>query len=252
MSDTAAGLDGHAAAYTKSFPHFEENRIVHQAYGHRISRRLAANGARAVLSLGIGHSEVALPILRLLVQGALSRYVVVDAAPAIIEGFRQQVSPLPPGLELVEQFFEQYSSEQPFDAIEAGFVLEHVESPAVVLRRMRAMVAPSGCMFAAVPNARSLHRLLGHEAGLLPDLYRLSDADLALGHRRYFDLPKLESLVQSCGWRVTARAGLLLKPFTTAQMSRLDLPDSIWCALQLVAEGYPEISNAFCVELAPA
>ena len=38
-----------------------------------------------------------------------------------------------------------------------------------------------------VPNARSLHRLIGERAGLIDDLYRLSEHDLAVGHRRYFD-----------------------------------------------------------------
>ncbi|MCY7317034.1 MAG: class I SAM-dependent methyltransferase [Rubrivivax sp.] len=248
----AEQLDGHAGAYSKAFPHFEENHVVHEAYGLRIAARLQQEGARQVLSLGIGHMAVARPIVELLRAGQLARYVIVDAAPAIIQSFAAQMQPLPPGLELVESFFEQLPPTfGPFDAIEAGFVLEHVDDPASLLRSMRGFIAPAGRLHVAVPNARSLHRLLGHEAGLLPDLYALSDADRALGHRRYFDVPRLQSLAVDCGWQVQSSAGLILKPFTTGQLDQLGLPPAVWRALQTLAEPYPEIANAFCMELSP-
>lgn len=252
MTSATQQLDSHAPAYTAAFAHFEENRIVHQAYGQRLARRIAGCGAKDVLSLGIGHMEVSLPIVELLRSGVINHYVVVDAAPAILQAFEAQLAPLPAGLQLVEAFFERYETEgRRFDAIEAGFVLEHVEDPALLLRRLREWVAPQGRLFVAVPNARSLHRLLGQHAGLLEDVYTLSDADLALGHRRYFDVALLTDLAQRCGWRIESQAGLLLKPFTTGQLAKLALPPQVWAALQALAEPYPDISNAFCMELVP-
>ena len=207
-------------------------------------------GARQILSLGIGHTEVARPLLELLRKGQIDRYVIVDAAPAIVASFREQMAPLPAGLQLVEALFEEVAESLGlFDAIEAGFILEHVDDPSLVLRRMRRFIAPAGRMFVAVPNARSLHRLLGHEAGLLDDVFTLSDADRALGHQRYFDVESLSALAEQNGWRVDAQAGLLLKPFTTGQLAALDLSPAVWRALQALAAPYPEISNAFCMEL---
>ena len=250
MITDATTLDSHAAAYSKAFAHFEENRIVHEAYGLRIAAQLLQRGARQVLSLGIGHTEVARPVVGLPCGGQIDRYVIVDAAPAIIADFREQMAPLPAALDLVQAFFEDFDEALgPFDAIEAGFVLEHVDDPALVLRRMRSFMAPGGCLYVAVPNARSLHRLLGHEAGLLADLYALSDADRALGHRRYFDVARLTTLANQSGWSVEACTGLLLKPFTTGQLATLDLPMPVWRALQSLAAPYPEISNVFCTEL---
>ena len=246
----AEQLDGHADAYSKAFPHYEENRLVHEAYGQRIAARLQAQGARRVLSLGIGHRAVARPIVDLLRAAVLERYVIVDAAPALLQAFADEMQPPPPGLQLIEAFFETMPlSLAPFDAIEAGFVLEHVDDPALLLRRLRHFIAPAGRLHIAVPNARSLHRLLGHEAGLLPDLYALSDADRSLGHRRYFDVPRLSTLVADCGWRTEDSAGLMLKPFTTGQLDKLGLPPTVWQALQTLAGPYPEIANSFCMEL---
>ena len=242
-------LDEHQGAYTASFPYFEENRMVHAAYGTTISSHIALAGARKVLSLGIGHTEVARAILGGLGTGPFDTYVVVDASPAIIEAFSSSLAPMPPGLTLLKGFFETFEYPGKFDVIEAGFVLEHVEDPALVLKRMHQFLAPGGRIFIAVPNARSLHRLLGHSAGFLPDMYLLSPADLALGHRRYFDLESLIQLAQAAGFNVVCTRGLLLKPFTTTQLGQLNLPPGVWQALLDVSADYPAISNSIYMEL---
>lgn len=242
-------LDRHAGAYTAGFAHYEENRIVHAAYGQRLRELLAAQPGAAVLSLGVGHQEVAQALLPLLEAGQLSRYVLVDAAPALLREFEARHSPLPPGMSLVEAWFEQFDDAAGFDLIEAGFVLEHVADPALLLRHLRRLLRPGALLCVAVPNACSLHRRLGHQAGLLADMFELGSADLALGHRRYFDPQSLGRLVQDCGYRVQSCQGMLLKPFTTAQLAKLELSPAIWQALQAVAGPYPELSNAFCMDL---
>lgn len=251
MNSPSASLDAHAPAYTPAFAHFQENQIVHEAYGLAIAERLRELGARRVLSLGVGHRDVARPIIGLLRAGALDHYTIVDAAPAMLEALRDDIAPVPAGMAFVEAYFEQFHAAQPFDAIEAGFVLEHVEDPALVLRRMRGLLAPAGRLFVAVPNALSLHRRIGHAAGMVADLHALSPADLALGHRRYFDVERLAALAAACGLRCERPTGLLLKPFTTGQLGQLGLPADVWRALQTVAAPYPELSNAFSMELVP-
>ncbi|MGO8754180.1 MAG: methyltransferase domain-containing protein [Gallionellaceae bacterium] len=248
MSQVAKKLDGHAMAYDCSFPYYEENRIVHAAYGDRIAQHIAERKLRSVLSLGIGHSEVARRILDQFNNAQLKRYVIVDGAPKIIDSFRQSLAQLPRGLELIEGFFESFTYPSRFDVIEAGFILEHVDDPALILRRLHQFLAPGARLFIAVPNARSLHRLLGHHAGLLRDMYALSPADIALGHKRYFDVSSLAALVQDAGFRIERTEGMLLKPFTTEQLGKLDLPPAIWRALQTVAADYPAISNAIYIE----
>ena len=224
--------------------------MVHVAYGERIAEYIEAHQLRTALSLGIGHTEVARPILRHLTNGPLARYVIVDGATQIIEDFRRSIHPVPDGLQLLQGYFETFVTTGRFDVIEAGFILEHVDDPALVLGRMQQFLAPGGRIFIAVPNARSLHRLLGHEAGLLKDMYALSSSDLALGHKRYFDLETISALVRDAGFKIIATEGLLLKPFTTAQLNTLNLPPAVWQALLKVSAVYPEISNAIYLEAA--
>lgn len=246
------GLDRHQPAYDKAFPHFEENRVVHEAYGARLATLARTERWRSMLSLGVGHAEVARPLVQLVREEVLERYVIVDAASQMLRKFQQSVHPEPPGLELVEAYFESFEHAVRFDAIEAGFVLEHVDDPAKLLQRMRRFLAPGGRLFVAVPNAMSLHRRIGHEAGLLPDCFALSAADRALGHQRYFDVLSLGRLVQDCGYKVESTEGLLLKPLTSQQLNQLALTPDVWRALQSVAKPYPELSNSFCMELSAA
>lgn len=242
-------LDSYKQSYTTAFPYFEENLIIHMVYGKHIGQYIQSHGLRTAMSLGVGHTVVAQPILQQLTNGTLERYVIVDGAPQIIEDFRHSLEPAPDGLELIEGYFETFTTSGRFDVIEAGFILEHVDDPAFVLSRLHQFLAPGGRIFIAVPNARSLHRLLGNMAGLLDDLYVLSPSDLALGHKRYFDLDTISALVREAGFKIVNTEGLMLKPFTTHQLNTLNLPPSVWQALVNISADYPEISNAIYLEV---
>jgi trans-aconitate methyltransferase len=202
-----------------------------------------------VLSLGIGH-QVVLRRLAGLVGSGIDHYTIVEGSSARIEELRGG-GPLGPGAEVVHGYFEDYVPPAPVDVIEMGFVLEHVFDPALVVRRYAGFLAPRGVAAIAVPNARSLHRLVGQRAGLLDDLYRLSAHDLAVGHRRYFDRTQLLALVEGAGLRVTACEGILLKCLTTSQLRQLGLGARVMEAFCSIAEGYPDIANALYLEASP-
>ena len=219
------------------------------AYGERIAQYIVTKEINAALSLGIGFAEVIQRILATLSEGPLKRYTIVDGAPQIIERFRRSLGPLPPsGLDIIEGFFETFDVTERFDVIEAGFILEHVDDPVFVLRRLHQFLAPDGRIFIVVPNARSLHRQLGHMAGLLEDMYTLSPSDLALGHKWSFDLDRITNLVREADFQIARTEGIFLKPFTTSQLNSLNLPPAVWQALTKISAGYPDLSNAIYIE----
>jgi hypothetical protein len=120
-----------------------------------------------------------------------------------------------------------------------------------VLSRFRRFLAPRGRMMIAVPNAHSMHRLIGHQAGLMESLHSLSDADRALGHRRYFDPVQLEALINEHDLEVVDRAGLMLKPFTTGQLTALNLDIRIRDAMNEIGFALRDICNGIFVEARP-
>lgn len=239
-------LDALTSAYGQEFKFHDENLVTLSWYARRIIQTMVAQSSRRVLSLGIGHQVLPKSILAEL-GSTLDHYAIIEGSLEIIEGFRSKAA-LPKNTELIHSFFEDYQPAQKFDAIEMGFVLEHVNDPAVIVRHYRQYLAPGGTMFIAVPNARSLHRLIGHEAGVLDNLYRLSPEDLQLGHQRYFDFESLCKLVLEAGLKVVKVEGILLKPLTSGQLKSLDLIPAVVEGLLKVGVDHPGICNSILIE----
>jgi SAM-dependent methyltransferase len=250
MSNPSGSLDQFEEAYKPTFTFYDENHWYLTKYVALMRDSILMKGQRTVLSLGIGHQVVADGLLELLHSGNLSSYSIVEGSQAILEGFRTKNSHK--GLHLYEAYFEQFESDTMFDAIEMGFVLEHVDDPAIVVAHMKKLLLPNGTLYVAVPNARSLHRMIGHHAGLLPDMYVLSKADLALGHLRYFDLDSIVALMEHGGFSVRCKKGLMLKPITGNQIKELNWGPDIIEALMTIGESYPEMANCIYLECAHA
>jgi SAM-dependent methyltransferase len=239
-------LDQYVGAYHDDFPFANENLGMLQRYVSYLLDSIGDRPGRDVLSLGIGYQVVSQSIVRSL-GARLATYTIVEGSQSVIAEFMGQW-PLERTPEVVHAYFETFEPLRSYDAIEMGFVLEHVDDPAFVVERFRRFLKPGGFLGIAVPNARSLHRLIGHEAGLLPDLYRLGPADLQLGHKRYFDLDSLTQLAVSAGLVVQRARGIMMKPVTTHQLAALDLAPEIVRAMYAVADGLPSISNAVYIE----
>lgn len=241
-------LNAYQGAYTDQFPYHGDEEALLAAYARKIVERLQGHQALRVLSLGIGGQRVSQAIRDRL---DVAEYHILEGAADIIARYQAETSP-PAHVTVHHTYFEQAHFDRPFDAIEMGFVLEHVDDPGLILRRFRAFLKPTGVLFAAVPNARSLHRLLGHSAGLLPDLYALSQYDRELGHKRYFDGDSISRLVEDSGYTILDKVGLVLKPLTTSQLQQLSLAPDILDAFIDVGYGLPDICNGVLLTARPA
>jgi SAM-dependent methyltransferase len=233
-------------AYIPGFAYYDDNIALLRATLEQLLRRTRHLDSIRLLSLGVGHRYVVKGLVDSL-GARLRRHLIVEGSPEIIELFNDEIAP-PAHVELVQSYFEDFTTQERFDVIEMGFILEHVDDPEFVLRRFREFLAPQGRMMIAVPNAHSLHRLIGQSAGLMEDLHALSEADVALGHRRYFDPSQLEELLRSCGLDVVGRAGLMLKPLTTAQLKLLNLGERVLSAMNEVGYALPDICNGIFIE----
>lgn len=114
--------------------------------------------------------------------------------------------------------FETFSPPEPFDAVLATLVLEHVDDPVSVLRRMREWITPGGQILIIVPNANSIHRIYGMCLGLLKDTTQLSEADHLVGHRRVYTPQRLQHDVVTAGLKVVKWHPTYIKFLSNAQM----------------------------------
>lgn len=222
--------------------HVLDNRLSLQWYPQRVARLTAGS---SLLELGLGHGFTTAYF-----ASRFRRYRVIDGSAEMIARFRARFDA--GHVDIVEAYFEDFETDERFDCIVMGFVLEHIEDPSLVLARYRHFLAPGGSVFVAVPNAEALHRRIGHAAGQLPDMQQLSEADLQFGHRRYFTLATLKQLVIDAGYEVVRAEGIMLKPVTTGQLEALALSDAVLEGLMKVGVDYPELCNSLLLQLRPS
>jgi trans-aconitate methyltransferase len=238
----ASDLDAYVPAYTGDILYDFDNRIILSWYPQRI---IAANpAAGSLLELGLGHGY-ATSIL----SQHFERHVALDGSPAVIANFRATYPQC--RVDVVETYFETFDTEERFDVVLMGFILEHVDDPVAIMRRFRKFLAPGGKMYVSVPNAESLNRRLGHLAGFLEDLTALSDNDRLLGHQRYYTVKTFADDIARAGFKVERLEGIYLKPLTTQQMVSLNLDEKIIQALCEAGKDYPELCCGILAEIAP-
>jgi len=235
----ATDLDHHIAAYGSGFGYAFDNNIISAWYPDRVMSSCPREGQLLELGIGRGVTTAAF-------SQHFSHHVVVDGSVAVISRFRAQFPNC--RADVKQSYFETFDTDERFDVIVMGFVLEHVADPVALLKHVRTFLAPGGRLFIAVPNGESLHRRFGHAAGLLPDMMALGKGDLELGHQRVYSVATLNADLTAAGWTTVRREGIFMKPLTTEQVVSLDLSPDIIRGMCIVGIDYPELCCALLFE----
>ena len=204
-------------------------------YCFRVLRRFLAEGD--VLELGPAEG-----LMTELLQSTGRRITCVEGA----EAFCQSLSARFPEVEVVQALFEEYRPDRQFGTIVMGHVLEHVEDPVAILKLAKGWLAPGGKLFAAVPNARSLHRQAGVIMGVLEAENALNDMDRRHGHRRVFDPESFRQAFLGAGLSIDFFGGYFLKPVSSGQIEA-SWSEAMLDAFMVLGERYPDIAGEIYV-----
>lgn len=137
-----------------------------------------------------------------------------------------------------QTLFEDYHPDTKYDHIVCSHVLEHVLDPVGILEIAKQWLAPDGRIWVYVPNARSIHRMLGVAMGMSSTIYELSDRDHKIGHRRVYDADTLSQDIRKAGLEHGDLSGILIKPFPNSMMEKLD--EALIKGLLQVGQSIPE------------
>lgn len=109
---------------------------------------------------------------------------------------------------------------QKWQHIYMTFLLEHLEDPVGVLRRVTKLLRKNGRLYIAVPNANSVHRILAVRMKLIKAADELSRNDLRVCHHRVYTPKLLVSHILKAGCEIDKVIPLGLKFVNIDQMKK--------------------------------
>jgi len=154
-------------------------------------------------------------------SGFMTKHLVKEFKNlTLVEGSKELLDQIPdyPNVTKYCSFFEDFETKTKFSTIIMSHVLEHISNPQLVLSHVRKWLAEDGVFIVSVPNAKSIHRLVAVEMGLLKNEYELNERDHHFGHYRVYDRELLEKEVISAGFTILHRGGYFLKPLSNNQI----------------------------------
>jgi 2-polyprenyl-3-methyl-5-hydroxy-6-metoxy-1,4-benzoquinol methylase len=216
-----------------------ENDLILHWYPQRIVQRFKQ--CDSLLELGLGHGFTASTF-----NAVTIHHTIVEGSGVLIDMFKKAEPDLK--VELIQSYFENLQPGKLFDVIVMGFILEHVDDPAFVLRHYRQFLKPGGKFYIAVPNAKSMNRRMGFELGMINDIYSLNANDIALGHQRQYCRDTLRRELEQQGYKITHEEGIYLKPLPLNVLKTLDRFEDNLQAMLHVGIDFPDLCVGLLVE----
>jgi 2-polyprenyl-3-methyl-5-hydroxy-6-metoxy-1,4-benzoquinol methylase len=149
----------------------------------------------------------------------------VEVSDKAIDMAKQQ---LDARVKFVNALFEKATLHYRYSNIVLSHVLEHLDDPISVLRRINnEWLADGGRLFLVCPNANAPSRQIAVKMGLISHNSAVTKAEFEQGHRITYTLDTLERDVVKAGLKVIHRSGIFFKALANFQWDRLLKTDII-------------------------
>jgi len=166
-----------------------------------------------VLEIGCGMNPFFLENIK------FDKYVVVEPSKFFSENANKLKNS--PNIFILNDYLENIIddiSTEKFDLIILSGLLHEIMDINSFIKKIKCLVHEKTIIHINVPNAKSLHRILAYESGLIKSCFDMSDANLKLQQHRVFDMCSLIKLVEDEGFKVLSSGSYFIKPFTHEQM----------------------------------
>lgn len=131
-------------------------------------------------------------------------------------------------VQFVHALFEEVVLPKRYDNIVLTHVLEHLEDPVLVLKRINdEWLAEDGRLFLVCPNANAPSRQIAVKMGLITHNAAVTPAEAEHGHQCTYALDTLERDAVAAGLKVIHRSGIFFKALANFQWDRLLQTDII-------------------------
>lgn len=149
----------------------------------------------------------------------------VEASDVAVEEARKELGDK---VTHVNSLFEKATLPKRYDNIVLTHVLEHLDNPVLVLRRINEeWLEEKGRFFLVCPNANAPSRQIAVKMGLISHNTAVTPAEAEHGHRCTYTLDTLERDAVAAGLKVVHRSGIFFKALANFQWDRLLQTDII-------------------------
>jgi len=122
--------------------------------------------------------------------------------------------------DLIENITDKLHDES-FDFIVIGGFLHEIKNPVDVLQAVRKIATKNTLVYSFVPNAKSFHRLLAYEMGIIESINQKSGHDKLFQRQKSYDPDTFNKLLTDNEFSVVESGSYFIKPFTHDQMNNL-------------------------------
>ena len=125
-------------------------------------------------------------------------------------------------VKFIHSLFEKVNLPSTYDNIILTHVLEHIDDPILVLKRINdEWLSEKGRFFLVCPNANAPSRQIAVKMGIISHNSAVTSAEQEHGHRRTYTLDTLERDAKAAGLNVVHRSGIFFKALANFQWDRL-------------------------------
>jgi SAM-dependent methyltransferase len=149
----------------------------------------------------------------------------VEASDVAVEDAKQKLGD---SVTFYNSLFENLTLPKRYDNIVLTHVLEHLDDPILVMKRInQEWLTENGRFFLVCPNANAPSRQIAVKMGLITHNSAVTPAELEHGHRCTYTLDTLERDAVAAGLKVVYRSGIFFKALANFQWDRLLQTDII-------------------------
>ena len=125
-------------------------------------------------------------------------------------------------VKFVHSLFENVTLPTKYDNIVLTHVLEHLDNPVAVMKRINdEWLSDTGRFFLVCPNANAPSRQIAVKMGLISHNAAVTPAEKEHGHQITYSLDTLERDAKAAGLKVVHRSGIFFKALANFQWDRL-------------------------------
>jgi 2-polyprenyl-3-methyl-5-hydroxy-6-metoxy-1,4-benzoquinol methylase len=149
----------------------------------------------------------------------------VEASNEAIEVFKSEIGQK---VKLIKSCFENVILPTKYDNIVLTHVLEHIDNPVELLKKINhEWLSENGRFFLVCPNANAPSRQIAVKMGLLSHNTVVTPAEAEHGHKITYTLDTLERDTKVAGLKVLLRSGIFFKALANFQWDMLLKTDII-------------------------